>query len=107
MEKFPIDGTTSLTDQQNTLRFLELAGPFKLLTYTKQADPANPDAKPNSATFDKLPLGAPVPQLILIAVEAGQNAADIIATQLAAGKRIVFHETVFVSGNDAEVIGFR
>jgi len=63
--------------------------------------------KTNVATFEDVPLGVSVPDLVLVEVPAGQNAVSIIADQLSQGKTIVFHERVFVSGVEKEVLGFR
>jgi hypothetical protein len=107
MDKFPVDGSKSLADQRNTLRFIELSGPSRLLTYTKKTAPPGTTAKVNVATFEDVPLGVSVPDLVLVEVPAGQNAVSVISDQLSHGKTIVFHERVFVSGVEKEVLGFR
>jgi hypothetical protein len=107
MEKYPIDGNASLEDQQNTLRFIELAGPAKLLTYTKKTSPTGSDAKVNLATFENIGLGEEIPELVLMEVAGGQNAVAVISGQLAQGKTVVFHERIFVGGVEKEVVGFR
>jgi len=107
MEKFPVDGSTSLEDQRNTLRFIELAGPGKLLTYTKKPSPAGSTEKVNLATFENVGLDVDVPDLLLVEVPATGNAASIIADRLSQGKNVVFHERVFVKGTEKEVLGFR
>ena len=107
MDKVPIDGNTSLADQRNTLRFIEMSGPSKLLTYTKKTSPAGSTERVNNATFEGVGLGDDVPDLVLVEVSAGENAVSLIAGQLSQGKNVVFHERVFVSGVEKEVIGFR
>jgi hypothetical protein len=107
MKTFPIDGNTSLADQQNTLRFIELAGPAKLLTYTKKKNLAGSGAKVNAATFENIGLDDEIPKLFLMEVGGGQNAVAVISGQLAQGKTVVFHERVFVAGIEREIIGFR
>lgn len=107
MEKYPIDGNSSLVDQRNTLRFIELAGPAKLLTYTKGSTPAGSNAKVNLATFENIGLGKAIPDLVLMEVAGGQNAVAVISGQLAQGKTVVFHERIFVGGVEKEVVGFR
>jgi hypothetical protein len=104
MEPLPIDGNTSLADQQNTLRFMESAGVFlKLLTYVRS--PNGGGQKANLASFERtqqLPA-----DLILAEVAPGQNAVSIVADHMAANRQVVFHERVFVSGVEKEVFGFR
>lgn len=107
MADFPIDGSKPLPDQRSTLRFIELGGPFKLLTYVKRAPLAGLTHKVNMASFGDVGPTVKVPDLILVAVGPGDNPVSIIATQLATGKQVVFHERVFVSGAEQEVLGFR
>lgn len=107
MENFPIDGNLSLPEQRNTLRFIELGGPFKLLTYVKKPPAAGSTQKVNVGSFSDVGPTVKVPDLILIAVGPSDNSVSIIATQIAAGKQVVFHERVFVSGAEQEVLGFR
>jgi hypothetical protein len=107
MDNFPIDGSLPLADQRNTLRFIELGGPFKLLTYVKKAPQAGSTQKVNVASFSDVGPTVKVPDLILVAVGPGDNSVSIIADQIADGKQVIFHEHVFVSGSDQEVLGFR
>jgi hypothetical protein len=107
MEQIPIDGNTSLDDQQNSLRFIELAGPSRLLTYTRKTSVGSPGAKVNVATFQDLGRGDDVLDLFLVQVTQSENAVSVISSQLAQGRTVVFHERVFVKGQTAEVIGFR
>lgn len=106
MEQFPVDGSTTLAQQRDTLRFIELAGFFnKLLTYVSSSNTGEAGEKVNLASFERTQQKPP--DLILVEVGDGQNAVSIIADQLANGKQVVFHEKVFVSGVKKEVLGFR
>ncbi len=107
MENLPVDGNASLADQQNTLRFIELAGPFRLLTYKKKTTTSGATQKINMGIFEDAPLGSEIPKLILVKIPSSGNAVSVIAEHLADGKQVVFHEHVFVDGKDAEIIGFR
>ena len=107
MEKHPIDGNSPLADQQNTLQFIELAGPAKLLTYTRKPSPEGSSAKVNLATFESIGLDEDIPELVLVEVGGGQNTVAVISQQLAQGKTVVFHERIFVGGIEKEVLGFR
>lgn len=106
MDPFPIDGRTTLAQQRDTLRFIEIAGFFnKLLTYVSSSATGEAGQKINMATFERVQQKPA--DLILMEVGPGQNAISIIADQLQRGKQIVFHERVFVSSEEKEVLGFR
>lgn len=106
MAQFPIDGDTTLAEQRNTLRFIELAGVFnKLLSYLSSPNEGAPGQKVNLASFEEV--GHKPKDLVLVEVKPPATAVSIIADQLAAGRQIVFHERVFVSGAETEVLGFR
>lgn len=107
MENYPIDGNTTLLDQQKTLQFIELAKPCKLLTYTKKAGSPNLNVKVNMAVFENIDFDEEIKELILIEVTHENSAIGIISEQLSNGKSIVFHERIFVKGSEKEVLGFR
>ena len=106
MERLPVDGNTSLKEQENTLRFAALAGPFRLLTYVKKDPAPGSSQKVNVASFETLSLDENVPEPILVEVTQSQSAASIIADQLASSKHVLCHERVCVGGVEKEVLGF-
>lgn len=103
----PINGNDDVQKQQNSLRFIELSGPSKVLDFVLRPRPSIADPKINLATAQDIDLGVSIPQLTLIVVGPIENAASIIATQLAAGKQVAFHGRAFISGEEKEVLGFR
>ncbi len=106
MDPFPISGNTTLAQQRDTLRFIEVAGFFnKLLTYVSSSATGEAEEKINLATFERVQQKPA--DLILVEVGSDQSAVSIISDQLSREKQIVFHEKVFVSGQLKEVLGFR
>lgn len=81
---------------------------FCKLTRLKKL-PAGDDGKNwNLAQFEDVDPADPTPpDLVLVAVPPGGNAATIIADQLAKGKKSIFDEHIFVEDKDTEVLGFR
>ncbi len=103
----PIDGKTNLQTQHNSLRFIELSGPSKVLDYAKKPGQDDEEQKVNLATAQDIGLADDIPDLALIVVGPGDNAVSIIAQQLGAGKVVAFHSRVFVDGVEKEMLGFR
>lgn len=66
-----VDGTWSLEDQQNTLNFYQQQQNAKLTSYSKKSGVV----PRNVATFEPVPLGTNVPDLTLVVVPSGQQAA--------------------------------
>ena len=96
-----VDGTLSLTQQEQALNFMEQISFAKVINYTK--DPAESSgAKNNEATLDDVPIGQQPDPIHLMIVDAAVNVADAIANHT-----VVFHEKVFVGGEEKTVLGFR
>lgn len=107
VDKQFIDGTLALDAQEDTLNFMERVGFAKTINYTESPGDHPDGMKVNQATLDDVPLGQKVKPLHLEAVDDSASAASVIADQLRAGRVVVFHDTVFVSGEPTMVIGFR
>lgn len=96
-----VDGNLSLADQQNAIVFAEQANNARLFSYQKGQAPAN------YATLEDVPMGQNIPPLILVAVPVAASIGSTVATQLAAGKHLVFYSAVYVEGAEIKVAGFR
>jgi len=107
-----IDGSHSLEDQRRSLHFAELAGPYKLVSFSR-ADyetlvPGTNEKRPlNKASFDDAPLGQDIPELIMAEISPPSSIDQVIAQQKAAGREIIFFSPAFVGGVEAMVAGFR
>lgn len=101
MEKRKIDGSKSLDEQKLAINFAEHAGPYRLVNFVKDNKPTN------IATFEDVPLGESIPDLIIIEVQQGENISQIVSTQLAVGKNLVFDSKIYISGNESRVVCFR
>jgi len=96
-----VDGNMSLNDQRQTLHLQEVTKPCLLASLEKGQQ------LQNTATFNDLPLGQSVPDLILLEIIPPATLQSVQKDQQGAGRQLVFNSTVFVSGQDANVAGFR
>jgi hypothetical protein len=104
LDKQFIDGTLTLSQQEDTLNFMEQVGFAKVINYQKSPD-EHGDMKVNQVTLDDA-AQKPKP-LHLEAVNSGADATPVITAQLKAGRQVVFHEIAFVEGDEQMVLGFR
>lgn len=98
-----LDGAFSLDELQRTLITQENLGFKHLTSLTKRNAP--PAA--NVATFEDDTGVDPNPQLVLIALKAGDDETAIKANQTAQGRKLLFKSQIFISGNDTQVLMFR
>lgn len=96
-----VDGLAPLSTQETNINYAEQANNARLISYTKGTAPTN------TATFQDVPLGQEIPLLTLIEVPTNSSMDAIAATQLSAGKTLVFKNKVFVNGAETMVAGFR
>lgn len=101
-----VDGKKTLPDQQDALNFMEQFAASKVIAYGESAQ-STATLKVNEAVLLPVPFGQQPPPLALIAVAAGDDAAKIIAAQIALGKTVVFHETCWVENKETVVVGVR
>lgn len=101
-----VDGKKAIADQQDTLNFMEQFAAAKVITYGESAQ-STATLKVNEAVLMPVPFGQQPPQLVLIAVAAGDDVAKIISAQIALGKTVVFHETCWVENKETVVVGVR
>lgn len=94
---FSIDELKQTVVAQEQLGFLRIAG----LTAGNQSPPTN------NATFRDDPDPNPPAELIIIPIGIGQDVNSIVAAQQAAGHKLLFTSTVFVSGTRTPVSVFR
>jgi hypothetical protein len=101
-----IDGSATLEQIRFTCGTTENLEFCKLVHMDKR--PVVNNNKKNLATFTEVdPAGDIPPDLVFVALAPGQSAASVIATQLQAGKLLIFDEHIFVQNNDTEVLAFR
>jgi hypothetical protein len=100
-----IPGDATLEQIRLTCGTTENAEICKLVHLSKR--PLVGDKRSNIASFAEVNLEDVVPDLALVAVPPGGNAASLIADQLAKGKMLIFDEIIFVQNKDTEVLGFR
>jgi hypothetical protein len=105
MIQFPISGSATLEEIRLTCGTTENMEICKLVHLSKL--PVVGNKRRNMAAFAEVEIEDVVPDLLLVAVPQGGNAASLIAEQLAQGKLLIFDETIFVEDKDAEVLGFR
>lgn len=94
------NGSQCLKDRENQLNYAELAYNARLVTYDKNTG-TPPSA--NLAVF--LSAASPLAPLQLISL--GPSPAATLAGIIAAGKLIVFHSTIWVTGMLDDVVGVR
>ncbi|HEX8147811.1 MAG TPA: hypothetical protein VF591_11580 [Pyrinomonadaceae bacterium] len=105
MIQFPIAGSATLDEIRLTCGTTENVEICKLVHLRKL--PVVNDRRRNMASFAEVEIEDEVPDLVLVAVPKGGNAASLIADQLAKGRQLIFDETIFVENKDTEVLGFR
>lgn len=105
MIQFPISGDATLEEIRLTCGSTENLEICKLVHLSKM--PIVNDKRRNMASFAEVNIEDEVPDLVLVAVPSGGNAASLIANQLSQGKLLIFDETIFVESKDTEVLGFR
>ena len=91
-----VDGSKSLSDQQNAINYAQQVYNRKLSAYGKGEKPTN------IATLDDVPLGEDIGAVILIKADD-----DAVAAQTGAGKALIFRNSVYVEGQATDVAGFR
>lgn len=96
-----VDGSKTLADQESAISYAEQANGAQLISYQKGPSPAN------YATLQDVPLGQGIPPLVLVAVPIATSIGSIVATQLAAGKHLIFYSAVYVASVETMVAGFR
>ena len=96
-----VDGNTSLDEQQRAISYAEQVNNAQLVSYQKGAAPAN------YATLQDMPLGQKIPPLLLVEVPIATSIGSVVATQLAAGKHLVFYSAAYVGSVETKVAGFR
>ena len=101
MSESDVDGNLKLDEQRNTIRYEEMAKNVKLVSYQKR------DNVTNLAKFDKVPVGQPIPDLVLVEVVAPATIETVKAAQQALGKSFIFFNPAFVAGKESKVAGFR
>jgi hypothetical protein len=105
MIQLPISGDATLDQLRLTCGTTENLEICKLVHISKMAIVG--DKRRNMASFAEVNIEDVVPDLVLVAVPPGGNAASLIADQLAQSKLLIFDETIFVENKDTEVLGFR
>ena len=106
MFQAPISGSATLEEQSRTFATTENLE-FCKLVHMKKLPVANGKRR-NMCIFDDVdPAEDPPPPPVFVPVPAGANAASLIATQLSAGKRLIFDEKIWVQDKETEVLGFR
>jgi hypothetical protein len=105
MIQLPIPGGATLEEIRLTCGTTENLEICKLVHLSKM--PVVGGKRRNMASFAEVGIEDVVPDLVLVAVPPGANAASLIADQLAEGKLLIFDETIFVENEDEEVLGFR
>lgn len=96
-----VDGTLSLKEQRDAIRFAERKDNLKLVSYEKRT------AVANHATLEKVPPGQAIPELVLVEVTENTPIGSVVAAQLTQGKHLIFYGPLFVSGREAKVAGLR
>lgn len=105
MIQFPIAGSATLDEIRLTCGTTENMEICKLVHLRKL--PVVNGKRRNMASFVEVEIDDVVPDLVLVAVSQGGNAASLIADQLAKGRMLIFDEPIFVEDEDTEVLGFR
>ena len=105
MIQLPIPGSATLDEIRLTCGTTENMEICKLVHISKMLIVG--DKRRNMASFAAVGIEDEVPDLVLIAVPTGGNAASLIAEQLAKGKLLIFNETIFVQNADTQVLGLR
>lgn len=105
MIQFPIAGSATLDGIRLTCGTTENLEICKLVHLRKL--PVINGKRRNMASFVEVEIEDVVPDLVLVAVPEGANAASLIADQLAQGRMLIFDERIFVEDEDTEVLGFR
>lgn len=96
-----VDGSQSLAEQQTAINYAEQTKNTQLIAYQKGPAPAN------LAALQDVPLGENISPLLLVEVPIATAIGSIVATQLAAGKHLVFYGAVYVKSVETKVAGFR
>ena len=97
-----INGSLSLEEQRLQLSAAEQAGPCLLKNYA-QGTPA----PYNFPSFVDVPLGQPIPDLILVQLPAQTVLAATVEAQKAAGRTLVCCNQVYVNRTPSWVAVFR
>lgn len=95
------DGSKTLLEQQAAINYAEQTKSLQLVCYQKSAAPKN------SASVKLVPKAQTILPLLLIELPASTAAGSEVATQLAAGRHLVFYSVVYVKGVETKVAGFR
>lgn len=102
-----VDGNQALGAQEQALNFMETSSFAKVISYAKNTQNVAAGSKPNEAVLEDVPIGQQPGPLHLEAVDVNGDTTAVIAAQLKAGKKVIFHDVAFVSGNEQMVLGFR
>lgn len=105
MIQLPISGGATLDQLRLTCSRTENLEICKLVHISKMAIVGG--KRRNLASFAEGEIEDEVPDLVLVEVPEGGNAASLIADQLAQGKMLIFNETIFVENRDMQVLAFR
>jgi hypothetical protein len=97
-----VDGSLSLSAQQNAINGAQQAEPC-LLTNYKKGDPA----PTNFASFVDAPLGQAIANVLLVEIKSTDVFDKIVAAQKAAGKALVCRNPTYVLGKESDVAAFR
>lgn len=95
------DGSKTLLEQQTAINHAEQTKGLQLVCYQKSAAPKN------SASVKQVPNGQTILPLLLLELPASTSVFPEVATQLAAGRHLVFYTAVYVKGIEIKVAGFR
>src|SRR5829696_2876748 len=100
-----IKGDLGLDELTEVCGIIQNISVCKLIRISRKTD--EPEGKFNLALFEKVNLSDIVPKPLLIEVNDGSEVAEIVAEQVASGKKFVFDSTIFVGDKNARVLGFR
>ncbi|OGB20546.1 MAG: hypothetical protein A3I66_05695 [Burkholderiales bacterium RIFCSPLOWO2_02_FULL_57_36] len=95
------DGSKTLLEQQTAINYTEQTNSIQLVCYQKGR------FSKNSATVKQVPKGQTILPLLLLELPASISVGFEVASQLAAGRHLVFYTAVYVKGIETKVAGFR
>jgi hypothetical protein len=95
------DGSKTLLEQQTAINYAEQTDRLQLVCYQKATAPAN------LALVKQVPKGQNILPLLLIELPASLSVGAEVASQLAAGRHLVFYTVAHVKGIETKVAGFR
>ena len=101
-----VDGKSTLTQQQDTLNFMEHLTISKVITYSESTQKSS-GPKANEAILTPVDPGHQPKPLTLVAVAATDDVAKVISDQVAQGQSVVFHEKCWVKNEETTVVGLR